>query len=174
MIKKPSITTSMKTMTGLTLIELMVTMGVLAILVAVGVPRMQGMSAGNRMSATINRLATDLAMARSEAINRNRPVTIEQVTAGNWSDGWTVVAEAYKGLTPVPLSTTGAIPNGMTLIETGGLTDIQYGGDGLSSDATARNFTLCKVGKKNRLINIGISGRYTTTLSTGAVATACL
>ena len=160
MTKKHSITTYMKTMTGLTLIELMVTLSVIAILAAVGLPRLQGMSSGNRMSATINALAADLALARSEAVNRNRTITITQA-AGGWSNGWTVDAIAVVGLPAIQLSSRGAVPNGMTLVEDTGIIDITYTSDGLNP-GLARNFTLCEPGKIRRQININRSGRYTT------------
>jgi len=161
----------MKNMTGLTLIELMVTMGFIAILVAIGLPRLSGMSAGNRMTATINTLAADLALARSEAINRNRTITIN-AKAGGWAFGWTTDAIASIGLPAAELSNRGPIPNGMTLTELAGIQSMTYGSDGLNAGALSRTFTLCDVDKKDRIININASGRYTTSLSAG-VSAAC-
>jgi len=163
MIKKLSITTYMNIMKGLTLIELMVTLAVIATLVAVGLPQLQGMSGGNRMSATMNAMAADLAIARSEAINRNRTVTISQA-AGGWSNGWSI--DVIGVIPPVQLSSRGALPNGLTLVENAGIIDVTYTSDGLNP-GLARNFTLCQATKKRRVIAISVSGRYTT--SKGAI-----
>jgi len=174
MIKKLSITTNMNTMNttkGLTLIELMVTLAVLAILVSVGLPKLSGMSSGNRMSSTINTLASDLALARSEAINRNRLVRVI-AQGGVWADGWRV--EAPGGILPlVVLNNRGPVPNGMNLTEdSGGILVVTYGNNGLKTDTFPRTFNLCAVDRKNRIININPTGRYTTSTA-GGISSTC-
>ncbi|VAW91550.1 hypothetical protein MNBD_GAMMA21-1081 [hydrothermal vent metagenome] len=164
MIKKLSITTNMNTMKGLTLIELMVTLAVVAILVAIGLPRLQGMSAGNRMASTINSLAADLALARSEAINRNRTFVI--TASGGWANGWIVSAPPMPSA-PTPInnfSSRGPVPNGMTFVESGGLLTITYLNTGIRANTANLVFTLCATGKSSRIININATGRYTTSL----------
>ncbi len=160
MTKNFSITTNMKNMTGITLIELMVTLAVIAILVAVGVPRLSGIATGNRMSSTINALAADIALARSEAINRNRDITINQAPGG-WSNGWTLDAIATVGLAAEELKRVDPVPTGMTLVESNGIGDLPYGSDGMNSSGVARVFTLCEPGKQARIINVNVAGRYT-------------
>jgi type IV fimbrial biogenesis protein FimT len=59
-------------MSGFTLLELMVTLSVLAILASLGVPAMQEMLERNRLKSAARALAEDLQWVRSEAIRRNR------------------------------------------------------------------------------------------------------
>ncbi|WP_293367570.1 GspH/FimT family pseudopilin [Nevskia sp.] len=74
---------------GFTLIELMATIAVAAILIAIGVPSYQQFVAGQRVRAAVSALNYTLLFARSEAIKRNADVVV--APAGNcWQGGWTV------------------------------------------------------------------------------------
>ena len=66
----------MKAQKGLTLIELMVTIAIAMILLAVGVPAYDSMMSNNRSVASTNRLVGALKVARSEAINRGTSVSL--------------------------------------------------------------------------------------------------
>jgi len=61
---------------GLTLIELMVTLAVAIVLLAIGIPAFQGLASSNRASTQANGLVTALNLARSEAISRGIPVAV--------------------------------------------------------------------------------------------------
>jgi len=58
-------------MSGFTLIELMVTIAVAAVLLSIAVPSFRDMLERNRVSAQTNEVLGGLQMARSEAIRRN-------------------------------------------------------------------------------------------------------
>jgi type IV fimbrial biogenesis protein FimT len=86
---------------GFTLIELMVTVAVLAILVMLAAPSFRNAIMNVRMSAQVNDLMSDLALARSEAIKRNLTVivcpSVAPHTACSGQDfkvGWMVFADA--------------------------------------------------------------------------------
>ena len=90
---------------GLTLVELMVVLLVLAAALAVGVPAMQTVLHNNRMRTEASRLLLAINVARSEAVMRNSPVSIcpssmaftgEPVCSGVYADGWIVFSNADK------------------------------------------------------------------------------
>lgn len=78
---------------GFTLLELMVTLFIVAILFAVAVPSFKQMSSRNRLVTYTNDLIASVNLARSEAVRRGAPVTIchsddGATCSGSWSDGW--------------------------------------------------------------------------------------
>lgn len=88
----------MKKTTGFTLIELIVTLAVFSIVVAIAIPNMSSFLDSNRRAANINTFITAMNLARSEAIKRNTDVSLcVRNTAGtgcdttkNWENGWIV------------------------------------------------------------------------------------
>ncbi|SCZ51596.1 GspH/FimT family pseudopilin [Thiohalomonas denitrificans] len=72
---------------GFTLIELMITISVLAILITLGVPSFQDTLERHRLKAAIEQVYQDLQYARSEAIKRNQNITVQlKIPAG--TDPW--------------------------------------------------------------------------------------
>jgi type IV fimbrial biogenesis protein FimT len=61
---------------GLTLIELMVAIAVLATVLAIGVPSLQGAMNNSRLSSAANELTSAVHLGRAEAIKRNRTVVL--------------------------------------------------------------------------------------------------
>jgi len=61
---------------GFTLIELMVTVAVMAIVAAIAAPAMQGIVRANRLAATSTEVITALQLARTEAVRRNARVMV--------------------------------------------------------------------------------------------------
>lgn len=85
---------------GLTLIELLVTMSVLAVLLAVGIPSSASLMQRWRVDATIESLVADIRLARSTATRTSRAVVMcaraadGNCSAGNdWSTGWVVFSD---------------------------------------------------------------------------------
>lgn len=74
---------------GFTLIELMVVLGLVAILAFIAVPTMRTTIQDNRISTLTNELVTDISLARSEAIRRSLPIGVCASSAGTACDGGT-------------------------------------------------------------------------------------
>lgn len=82
---------------GFTLIELMVTLAILAILTMFALPSFRDTIRRNQVSSGSNALLADLNYARAEAINRGQLVTLCPSTDGSncatstaWGTGWLV------------------------------------------------------------------------------------
>src|SRR5712664_2668940 len=88
---------------GVTLVEILVVMGIVATLMAIGIPSYKYVTNANRISAEINGLLGDLQFARSEAIKEGRTVSVcvssDQSTCltttpdTNWQKGWIVFSD---------------------------------------------------------------------------------
>lgn len=80
---------------GFTLVELMVTTSVLAILLAMAVPSFTRMIASNRLATQTNELVASLNLARMEAIRRSQSVAIRSTTADvDFNSGWKIFPDS--------------------------------------------------------------------------------
>jgi type IV fimbrial biogenesis protein FimT len=73
-------------MAGLSVVELMVTVAVLAILMAVAVPSFRAVMNRSNVVTAINSLSADMQMARGQAASQHRFVSICRSTAGTQCD----------------------------------------------------------------------------------------
>lgn len=84
---------------GITLVELMVVVAVVAIMAAIAFPSFRGTMQSNRVAAGINELNAALALARSEALRSPGGAAVCTTTDGlacdgtSWDDGWMVWAD---------------------------------------------------------------------------------
>jgi type IV fimbrial biogenesis protein FimT len=92
---------SQNTCKGFTLIELMITIVIAGILLAMGIPSFNQMIKNNQLTTQVNLLVTSLNLARNEAIKRSVNITICQSSTGNscvgnWpasNNGWIVFVD---------------------------------------------------------------------------------
>jgi len=91
----------LQTRKGFTVIELMVTLSITAILLSLGVPAFQDFSSRQRMNATISALHSDFLYGRSQAIYRNTQVVAcpGSPSGGcsestDWTVGWIIFSDS--------------------------------------------------------------------------------
>lgn len=142
--------------TGLTLIELIVTLAVLSVLLAVGIPQFTGSTANSRLTTGVNRLSGDLAFARTEAVKRAIPVTVTAVNVSDWAGGWTTAINV-SGTTNLRISP--ALTAGATI--TAGTASVIFNADGRSSSAAALTFKLCddRAGNFGKQVTLNATGQ---------------
>jgi type IV fimbrial biogenesis protein FimT len=78
---------------GFTLVELLVTISIVAVLLSVGLPSFVTFVSNNQISSATNDLVYSIHMARSEAVKRGAPVRLASRNGSNWNNGWTVQAD---------------------------------------------------------------------------------
>jgi len=85
---------------GLTALELLVTMAIVAILLAAGVPAFKNYGWNLRLKTAMDVLQTDLNLARGRAISHNIQTVICPATdshdcsgLSDWQDGWIVFTD---------------------------------------------------------------------------------
>jgi type IV fimbrial biogenesis protein FimT len=150
---------------GFTIIELMVSVSVAAILAAIAVPAFRTFLQNDRLLTEQSSLVTSIDIARSEAIKQDASISIcassDQATCNGaaWAQGWIIVPTA--GGNPVQVS--GSLSGGNTIREQSGFTTITFLSSGLTTLGANAQFTLCD----NRGAN---QARYTQVSVTGRVA----
>lgn len=131
------------------MVEMLVTLAIAAILVAVAAPAMTNFLAEQAAAGNADELAATFRFARTEAIKRSASVTVCASTDGEecgagWANGWIVLAggkvlRAQNGLAAmdslsadvdtVVFAANGLVTSGgnedFTLVPTGGNTDLQ-------------------------------------------------
>lgn len=74
---------------GVTLIELLTVLAIVAILLSIAIPSFREFMMATRTSTQANDLLADLSIARSEAVKYARRTEV-QATGGDWTTGWFV------------------------------------------------------------------------------------
>ncbi len=78
---------------GFTLLELLVTLGIVAIFLSLAVPNVSFLLNKYRLHGAAHDLLNDVQLARSEAVKRGVRVTLNNHD-GNWDTGWSTFIDA--------------------------------------------------------------------------------
>lgn len=152
---------------GFTLLEALVVLALLAVLLSLATPSLQGLRHKHLMQSQAEQLQSGLMLARTEALRRQQRVTLcvresaivvgpDCATAGTWTQGWVVFVDgnnnARREATEAVLQVQEALPAWMTL-QGNATVDryISYGPQGRSQSTTgafqAGTLTLCGAGQ---------------------------
>ena len=170
---------------GFTLIELMITLAVLAIIISLAAPSFVTMIQNNRATGATNDLVASFQLARTEAIKRNGTVLIKKKNGagtrncsgvGDWACGHLIGVDLDSdgSLTGAELLRDVKEPHLSIDIDSDNV-EISYNGSG--GVTTATTFTIdsspppspnCDPYVKKRTIQLGLSGSSTLTVSARA------
>ena len=155
---------------GVTLLELVVAMSVLAILTAVGIPSFRALQKRSQVDATLHLLTSHFASARITAITHNVPVVVCPSRGdgtcrqdSDWSEHWLTFRDPDGNRQPddtfdVFRNEPAPHAPGLRLLSTAGRRQVRYLPTGYSS---GNNLTvrLCIDGEVSGLVVINNAGR---------------
>lgn len=128
-----------------TLVELLVTLCVFAILLTLIIPSLRTMILNNRLTSNIDSLVSSLNYARGVALDQALNVAVcplgtlnSTVCGANWSNGWIVVTQPVTGTATI-LKTHQTSVNDPTIASN--VSSVVFDPHGLST--TQSNFTMC-------------------------------
>lgn len=168
--------TKLNRISGFTLIEMLVTMTVMAIALAIAAPSFSLFVKNSRLATETNDFSSDLALARSEAARRGLRTSMcissngtSCATSGsNWSEGRIVFtdvdANGVVDASDTILRVTPSVTSKQITITASGFTNnylIQFRPNGAISSSTNGIIKICddRVGAYGREIEILLTGR---------------
>lgn len=109
---------------GFTLIELMVTLALVAILMTVAVPSLTTFQRNAQLTSFSNTLLASINAARGEAMKRGRYAMVVPADAAHWSSGWIVFvdmdrSQAYEAANDFTVLTREAPPSYLVITGNG-------------------------------------------------------
>ncbi len=172
---------------GFTLGELMMTLTVAGVTLALAIPNFQTITRNNRQATSVNQLVSAMHLARSEAVTRNMQVTLCPSTDGaacgdGWENGWIVfpdrdqdrVVDAGEDIL------SSATPADSLSLESGEFADsITFRPNGRAMaddfDANSGSFTFCdpRGAEFARVVQIGPTGQPTVPHDTSGLDLEC-
>ncbi|MEM7401626.1 MAG: GspH/FimT family pseudopilin [Pseudomonadota bacterium] len=151
-----------------TLIELMITLAVAAVVLTLGVPSFNNVIERNQLTAHINELVATLNFARSEAVKRNSSIRVCQSSDGiscggtGYEEGWIIFSDVnedgdYADPGEELIRVNEGLPSNYTM-RTNSLSSFVYNAKGRASNG---RIVLCKENllNKSRAIFIRNNGR---------------
>ncbi len=144
---------------GFTLYELMITVLVVGVILAFGIPNLSEFTRNSRLSGAANDLHAAFMMARSDAARAKTNITIcasansMQAAAdcsGTWDQGFIVFVDtnadqARAGATETVLRAHGPVGDGVTLAVANDATYFMYAATGLGRTDTAGNPVISQI-----------------------------
>jgi len=148
-------TTSPRFSGGFTLVELMVTVIIGAILLSIAVPSFTNLIRRNQITTYANEFGTAVNLARSEAIKRGTSISVTSNSGTNWTQGWTVnVVNSGELLRTAPALT------GDNTFNSGVNGTVTFNSRGFTTLGAEETWSLCNANvTAGRQIRIAVTGR---------------
>lgn len=145
---------------GFTLVELMVTLAVLAIVLSIAVPSTSQFTLSGKLRSYSNEFVASAVLARSEAIKRNQVVKLcvssdgESCAEGGWEEGWIVLSADDEVIHRQKPITDGFKVSGSE-------SELEFQPSGVGS--TPATVTVCRatpsVGEQESVVSVSATGR---------------
>ena len=155
---------------GFTIVELMVTLAVVAITSSIAAPPLYHLALDNRRASNVNELVGQLQYARSEAITRNSDVVVCPSASGEdceeitWESGWISFADPNGNAAVDPDETVLKIADAIhgatfTSAEFAGFLRFRWNGRVMADNPG--EFTVCdeRGAKYARVVQLDLAGR---------------
>ena len=148
-------TTQPRHIRGFTLVELLVTVIVAAILMSLAVPSFTNLIRRNQITTYANEFGTAVNLARSEAVKRGTTVSITSANGTDWTQGWTVnVVSSGELLRTAPALT------GDNTFTSGVNNSVTFNSRGSTALGAEETWSLCNANvAAGRQIRIAVTGR---------------
>lgn len=145
---------------GFTLIEMLVTLAIFAVLLMIAIPSMRPFLQSQSVKNASMDINSTVALARSEAIKRNATVDVTANSATDWSQGW-VVSQT------TPAATIRKQPALGNIVITSSSGSFSFDGNGRMT-STGSTFTIKPVNKAGSqplclTVTVGSTGRVEST-----------
>ncbi|MBV1907635.1 MAG: GspH/FimT family pseudopilin [Pseudomonadales bacterium] len=154
---------------GLTLVEILVTLAIAAVLLGMAAPAFSGFVAQRSLTTNANDFVLAAMLARSEAVNRGTAVSLQAVNSGDstneWGPGWCVVVgnggNCNNALRSFPAISNGTFDAGGNLNNVATLTFNSRGMllGGLGGDPNVDRLLLCDDVPRGRQASVSAIGR---------------
>jgi type IV fimbrial biogenesis protein FimT len=135
---------------GFSLIEMLTTMSILAILLVIASPGLASLTSANALSAAQGELASALMLARGEALKRSTQVGLaatSPIAGAQFSGGWTIFVDANgNGIFDageVIVRQQPAFRGDVKVATASGVTMILFNGRGFLAPSTMVTLTVC-------------------------------
>jgi type IV fimbrial biogenesis protein FimT len=158
---------------GFTLVDVLVTTGVLGVLAGFAVPAFSNLMQSDRCVSQLNSLVVSLNYARAEAVKRDASITVCASSDGkgcsgaaDWSRGWVVVDANSAG---TPLMIMPPLAENTTLSVSGSTSALTFDASGRVMPMLRTTMTLCDArgGAHAREIEVSATGHLAAAQAVG-------
>ena len=133
--------------------ELLAVVAIIGIMASLAAPSFSEMIKNQRIKSMATDLNPSLALARSEAVKRNRNVTLSPTTAGSWQSGWQIAA-------PDNVGSNIEVHSAFAGLTATGPDSVIYRSSGRIQGVAAPEFSISAAGTTaQRCVSVDLSGR---------------